>query len=271
MYTKVEIIGQFMGFNVANRTMPKDNSGTPGRKGSRGHVIAVVDILGSRIAAGIYQEAETLPIEQELASSLEVGRNSLREAVKVLSGKGLLSTAPRSGTKVRPREDWNMLDPDVLNWHADPEIASESFMLDLIELRRIIEPKAAELAAERGTKEDVAEILAAYEIMADAGTDRQQRLAADIEFHTAVLKASHNDVLTHFKHAIATYLKAHFIRGQKLEEVIDLEDIERHQKIAWAIASGNGKTAYELTVEMLNLNREHFSSSEHLTSGVPIA
>jgi GntR family galactonate operon transcriptional repressor len=245
---------------VANRTMPKNNKNTPGSSGARGHVTAVVDILGARISAGLYKEGEALPIEQELADSLKVGRNSLREAVKVLSGKGLLSTAPRSGTKVRPREEWNMLDPDVLNWHADPEIATDSFMLDLIELRRIIEPKAAELAALRGTKEDVAAILAAYEAMAGSGDDTQQRLTADIEFHTAVLKASHNDVLTHFKHAISTYLKAHFNLGQGVDEAIDKEDIERHHKIAWAIASGKAKSAYSLTVEMLNLNRSHFPS-----------
>ncbi len=243
---------------MANRAMRQATTGTPGRKGTRGHVTAVVDILGHRISAGTYKEGETLPIEQELASSLEVGRNSLREAVKVLSGKGLLSTVPRSGTKVRPREEWNMLDPDVLKWHADPEIASNSFMLDLIELRRIIEPKAAELAAVRGTKQDVAEIFTACEAMADPEASPQQRLNADIDFHTAVLKASHNDVLTHFKHAIATYLKAHFTRGQALEEVIDKEDIERHHKIAWAIASGKAKSAYTLTVEILNLNRSHF-------------
>ena len=245
---------------MANRTMPAGKKGSPGRRGARGHVTAVVDILGSRIAAGTYSEGETLPIEQELADSLEVGRNSLREAVKVLSGKGLLSTAPRSGTKVRLREEWNLLDPDVLKWHADPEIASNDFMLDLIELRRIIEPKAAELAAVRATKEDVALILAAYEAMAEAGDDRRKRLQADIDFHTAVLKASHNEVLANFKHAIATYLKAHFDLGGELEEEVDIEDIERHQKIAWAIASGKAKSAYSLTVEMLHINRSHFSS-----------
>jgi DNA-binding FadR family transcriptional regulator len=240
--------------------MSGKKAGTPGRKGSRGHVTAVVDTLGYRISAGIHKVGETLPVEQELADSLEVGRNSLREAVKVLTGKGLLSTAPRSGTKVRPRSEWNMLDSDVLKWHADPEIASNSFMLDLIELRRIIEPHAAELAAVRATKEDVAEIFAAYEVMADQDASPQLHLAADIEFHTAVLKASHNEVLAHFSHAIATYLKAHFIRGQELEEDINLEDVERHQKIAWAIASGKAKSAYSLTVEMLDPNREHFPS-----------
>lgn len=243
---------------MANRPSPKQSPGSSKQKGSRGHVSAVVDKIGYQISAGILQEGETLPVEQELASSLEVGRNSLREAVKVLSGKGLLSTAPRSGTKVRPREDWNMLDPDVLKWHADPEIASDSFMLDLIELRRIIEPKAAELAAARSTKEDIANMLAACSSMVNAGTDRNQRLSADIAFHTSILKASHNEVLANFKHVISTYLKAHFIRGGQLEEAVDLEDVERHQKIALAIATGKAKSAYALTVEMLNLNREHF-------------
>jgi DNA-binding FadR family transcriptional regulator len=224
----------------------------------RGQVNAVVNTLGRRVAAGTYEQASTLPIEQELAASLGVGRNALREAIKVLSGKGLISTAPRSGTKVRSRDEWNMLDPDVLAWHADPEIATQEFMLDLIELRRIIEPKAAELAAKRATREDVSRILAAYEAMANCGSDQQQRLEADIEFHTAVLKSSHNQVLNHFKYAIATYLRAHAKHGEKQPKAINQEDLERHYQIAWAIASGKAKSAYNLTVEMLDLNRLHF-------------
>ena len=228
------------------------------KKTTRGQVPAVVDILGLRIAANQYKENEVLPIEQELADSLNVGRNALREAVKVLSGKGLISTAPRSGTKVRPRGEWNMLDPDVLKWHSDPDIATERFMLDLIELRRIIEPKASELAAVRATKEDVANILSAYESMADSGDDRALRLAADIDFHSAILEATHNEVLNHFKYAIATYLKAHDRRGQSVSPAVDREDLERHHQIAWAIATGKAKTAYSVTVEILNLNRSHF-------------
>ena len=223
---------------------------------------AVVDILGFRMAAGEYQEGEVLPVEQDLADSLEVGRNALREAVKVLSGKGLISTAPRSGTKVRPRGEWNMLDPDVLRWHADPDIATEKFMLDLIEMRGIIEPKAAELAAVRATKEDVATILSAYDTMAGSGEDRQARLDADILFHSAILKASHNEVLNHFKYAIAAYLKAHFRRGGAVSDEIDQKDLERHRQIAWAIAARKVKSAYSLTVEMLDSNHSHFSRDE---------
>ena len=228
------------------------------KKSSRGQVNAVVDILGYRIAANHYQQGETLPIEQELADSLEVGRNALREAVKVLSGKGLIATAPRSGTRVRPRDDWNMLDPDVLKWHSDPDIATDKFMLDLIEMRRIIEPKAAELAAVRATREDISSILSAYENMAQGSANPDSRLEADILFHSAILKASHNEVLTHFRYAIAAYLRAHANLGQAVSEAESARDLELHHKIAWAVASGKAKSAYSLTVEMLTLNRSHF-------------
>tara|TARA_R110001599_G_scaffold353231_1_gene591044 strand:+ start:128994 stop:129701 length:708 start_codon:yes stop_codon:yes gene_type:complete len=233
-----------------------------GKKSTRGHVTAVVDILGHRIASNHYAEGEVLPIEQELADSLEVGRNALREAVKVLSGKGLISTAPRSGTRVRPRNDWNLLDPDVLRWHADPDVATEQFMLDLVEMRRIIEPKAAELAATRATREEIAAILSAYQAMAVEGISQEQRIEKDIEFHAAILKASHNNMLNHFRFAIATYLKAHAALGRKVSRADDREDLERHQLIAMAIATGKAKSAYSLTVEMLRVNRTHFKEGE---------
>lgn len=232
------------------------------KKSTRGHVTAVVDILGYRIAAGQYAEGETLPIEQELADSLQVGRNALREAVKVLSGKGLIRTAPRSGTRVRPREDWNMLDPDVLKWHADPDIASAQFMLDLVEMRDIVEPRAAELAATRATREDVAHILSAYEAMADPRADEQQRITADINFHSAILKASHNQVLTHFRHAVAAYLIAHSRLGRQVSSSAANDDLERHHQIALAIATGKAGNARQLTVEMLQRNRSHFSREQ---------
>ncbi|MFV0277785.1 MAG: FadR/GntR family transcriptional regulator [Parahaliea sp.] len=228
------------------------------KRTSRGHVTATVDILGSRIVSGSYEEGDTLPIEQTLADSLDVGRNALREAVKVLSGKGLLVTAQRSGTKVRPRDEWNMLDPDVLRWHADPESASEQFMLELIELRYLIEPKAAELAAERASKENISAILRAYEQMASYRQDQQERLEADIAFHSAILKASHNSMISHFKHAISTYLKAHVNLGRMASEAADAAELEQHRKIAWAIATGKPQEAFAVSVALLDRNRSHY-------------
>ena len=217
---------------------------------------SVVGILGQRIAAGQYIEGETLPVEQQLADSLSVGRNALREAVKVLSGKGLISTAPRSGTKIRPRDEWNMLDPDVLSWHANPETATPEFLLALLEIRRIIEPKAAELAAVRASREDVAAILAAYDDMQHYQEDSVQRVEADIQLHTAILAASHNAFISHFKHAVGTYLKAHFKIGWDEADKDKLQaDLELHHDIAWAIARGKAKSAYSKTVRMLNHGR----------------
>lgn len=221
---------------------------------SRGQVAAVVSILGKKIVGNQFAVGSTLPVEQELADQLGVGRNALREAVKVLSGKGLISTAPRSGTKIRPREDWNILDPDVLEWHADPETASVQFMLDITEMRHIIEPTAARLAAERASRADVAKILALYERMEACAGDSQQRMDADIEFHSAILEATNNVVLTNFKHAINTYLRAHFYIVKEDAQLAQ-DDLDRHRNLAWAIASGDGEKAQRLTNEMLDINK----------------
>lgn len=221
----------------------------------RGQVKSVVDIVGQRIASGEYSEGETLPVEQQLADSLSVGRNALREAIKVLSGKGLISTAPRSGTKIRPRDEWNMLDPDVLSWHADPETATPEFLLALLEIRRIIEPKAAELAAVRATREDVTAILAAYDDMQRYHEDSDHRVEADIRLHSTILAASHNPFIAHFKHAVATYLKAHFKIGGDADEEKIQQDLQLHHDVAWSIATGKAKSAYTNTVKMLNSAR----------------
>jgi GntR family galactonate operon transcriptional repressor len=232
------------------------------KTGGRGQVKSVVDILGKRIAAGEYDQGETLPVEQDLADSLGVGRNALREAVKVLSGKGLISTAPRSGTKIRPKDEWNMLDQDVLSWHADPETATSEFLLALLEIRRIIEPKAAELAASRATREDVAAILAAYDEMQRHQDDPEQRVIADIALHTAILAASHNAFISHFRYAISTYLMAHAKIGGNSDEQKLHDDLELHHDIAWAIARGQVKAAYSTTVRMLAHGRMRVEAAE---------
>ena len=235
------------------------------RTSSRGQVALVVDTLGKQIVSSRVQPEHTFPVEQELADSLQVGRNALREAIKILSAKGLISTAPRSGTKVRPVEDWNMLDPDVLAWHADPDIATPQFMLDLTEVRRVIEPEASRIAAQRATRADVAEILSAYEAMENA-RDQEQMLEADIRFHTAILRATQNVVLANFRHCIVTFLGAHAKYVVKDSE-IDRENLRMHRDIAWAIAAGNDEDAHARTAELLRVNRKKIEN--HLTASEP--
>ncbi|MEM9530964.1 MAG: FadR/GntR family transcriptional regulator [Pseudomonadota bacterium] len=226
----------------------------PLKRSTRGQTALVVKTLGKRIAAGEIKPGETLPVEQELARSLNVGRNSLREAIKILSAKGMISSAPRSGTKVRSPEDWNMLDPDLLEWHADPNIASPQFMLSLTEMRRMLEPEASRLAARRATREDVAKILAAYERM-EQFKEGEVDVQADIDFHTSILTATHNPFLANFRHCVVTFLNAHF-RYASTDVMATASNLALHRKIAWAIAAGKEDEAFDATAELLEINRE---------------
>lgn len=223
---------------------------------TRGQVPFVVNSLGKQIISGAYNSGDTLPIEPELAAILGVGRNALREAVKVLAGKGLISTAPRSGTKVRPREDWNILDPDVLSWYSACEINSPQFILDLTEMRRIIEPEAAELAAMRAERSNIAQIMSAYEAMEKSikDDDAEAYMIADIDFHDAILMATHNAVLANLRNAITAFLKVNFTVTAKAPTAA-ADNLERHRKIAWAIAAGDCKKARSITLELLDQNR----------------
>ncbi len=111
----------------------------------------VAQKLAVAIITGAVKAGEVLPDEDDLRSDISVSRTAYREAVKVLTAKGLVEARPKSGTRAAPRESWNLLDPDVLAWHfeADP---NEKFIRDLFELRRFAEPAAARLAAQRRTR-----------------------------------------------------------------------------------------------------------------------
>jgi DNA-binding FadR family transcriptional regulator len=108
----------------------------------------VLDRLAMKIVGGAYGMGEALPIEAELCRTLGVGRSTLREAVRVLTSKGLLEVRPRNGTRVRPQSSWRRLDRDVVRWTfaAGPD---DGLLSDLLEARLIIEPEAAALSASR--------------------------------------------------------------------------------------------------------------------------
>ncbi|GLS21077.1 GntR family transcriptional regulator [Labrys miyagiensis] len=179
---------------------------------------SVVRTLGGWVLGGRYRPGDTLPREDELATSFGISRTSVREAIKVLSAKGLLETRPRIGVKVRQREEWRMLDPAVLSWHPDLSHDRE-LVASLMEARRIIEPAAAELAARRGSAADLAEIEAAYLGMESSiPHDLDACCEADLAFHRGVIAASHNIVLRSLVGTIETALKATFMLTTSLME-----------------------------------------------------
>jgi DNA-binding FadR family transcriptional regulator len=153
----------------------------------------VVNELGRRVVGGHYPADKVLPNEELLCQELAVSRTALREAVKVLAGKGLLEARPRIGTRVRTKDQWNLLDPDILAWRCATGVDAD-FLRHLTELREIIEPSAAALAATSRSPEQLQAIEAALRSM-ETATSISQWVQADLAFHTAVLKATNNPLL----------------------------------------------------------------------------
>jgi GntR family transcriptional regulator, galactonate operon transcriptional repressor len=159
-----------------------------------------VEILASRILSNEYPEGATLDLTQ-LREELDVSLTALREALKVLSAKGMIDARQKRGTFVQPRASWNMLDADVMRWHTaastDPGLFDQ-----LTEVRAVVEPAAARMAAERATSSDLSSLTDALDAMA-AASDVDAAVAADIAFHRVLLMATHNDFLSQIAQIIA--------------------------------------------------------------------
>jgi len=154
------------------------------------------------------QKAEwTLPNEAELCRKYDVSRTALREAVKMLSAKGLVDVGPRTGMRLRPRSKWNLLDPDVLAWQCEAGV-DDAFVTNLCDFRLILEPAAAELAADRATSKEVAMIQHWFNEMETSVSSADAFIAADMGFHKSIFNASHNEFLEGAAAAIGAALQA---------------------------------------------------------------
>lgn len=245
-----------------NRPKPHPATKSPRRSGLLEHAASE---LGRQITSGDYPPDATLPVEAELAEQLGVGRNVVREAVKVLAGKGLLRTGPRVGTRVRPRADWNLLDPDVIAWSALSRQAFEPLLRELTEVRRLFEPAAAELAASRATRRESADLLAAIEAMEDAVEDPEASLAADLEFHRTLLAAAHNSVLASFQNVISALLRSDFEIAMRRPGAF-ADSIARHREIAEAVADRSSSRARKAAERLID---ENWQDVENVLSKKP--
>ena len=196
----------------------------------------IVHGIGRRIVIGQIRPGEQLPMARVHAS-----RGVVREAVKVLAAKGLVVSRPRTGTRVRPREQWNLMDPDVLAWRHEG-LPTSAFMGKLTEVRLIIEPGAAELAARRATKAQLASLGMALRDMREAlarrPPDHRAYNEADIRFHRAIVQGCDNDVLEQVGAFVNTTLLVAFgaairvpglARGSLARHQVILDAISRHQ------------------------------------------
>jgi DNA-binding FadR family transcriptional regulator len=170
----------------------------------------VLERLARDIVRGRYGEGATLPTEADLAQEFAVGRSTVREAVRVLVSKGMIEVRPRNGTRVRLRSDWRQLDPDLVRW-TFAEGPDPGLLHDLIEVRRIVEPEAAALAARRAGAADLLAIEQAFRAMEAAHPgDLGACVAADVAYHAALLRATGNSVLREFETMIEAALSAAF-------------------------------------------------------------
>jgi len=151
--------------------------------------------LGMQIVAGEIAAGTVLPTENELSMRYHVSRTALREAMKVLTAKGLMESRPRVGTRVRPRADWHLIDPDVIAWHCGAA-SNGDVLCDLFEIQLIVEPNAAALAAERRTDGDIRIIGDALDEMVRAVATGGDITGPNQRFHTAIMAAANNPFLS---------------------------------------------------------------------------
>ena len=195
----------------------------------------IVHAIGRQILSGKIRPGELLSIPAELPAS----RTVLREAIKVLAAKGLVQSRPKTGTRVRPRQAWNLLDPDVLAWQQHGA-TPEPFLRKLTEVRLIVEPAAAELAAQRASAAAVQTMAEAYRSMAAALAGRirdyQAFDQADMLFHQAILRACGNDLLEQVTQVVYSALLVSFQATSRLPGRAKAS-LPKHRAILDAIAA----------------------------------
>lgn len=219
------------------------------RRGLHGQT---VDTLARRILGGELAEGNILDIPA-LEAELDVSRPALREALKVLAAKGLVDARQKRGTFVRPRADWNLLDGDVLRWQFAGR-TDESFLDHLDEVRSIVEPAAARLAALRRTDADVAALAGVLAEMRAADGDPAAAVRADLIFHRLLLAATHNELLERMEAVIETGLAAR----DRLVHDLDRRDdpVPSHRAVFDAVVAGDDAAAEQAMLHLLAKARE---------------
>ncbi|UDF03060.1 FadR/GntR family transcriptional regulator [Asticcacaulis sp. AND118] len=202
---------------------------------------SIVQSLGVAIVTGQY-DGKVFPTEKALSAQFSAARTIVREAVKMLSAKGLITSRPRQGIRIATEDDWNLFDPDVLNWLLERRLSPE-LLLDFMEMRLAVEPAAAALAASQANAAQMETIRQAIARMYAAERGEDNGLAADIAFHVAVLDASGNRFLRQMRVMIATALAISIrytnrIKGRQASAA-------DHARVADAIADGDAARARE--------------------------
>lgn len=234
-----------------------DDTGAPGggvlfanKPGRRLHG-SVAQQLAVQILAGALPVGHLFPNEVEHAEQLGISRSALREAFRVLGAKGLVNSRPKAGTRVSERRCWSFLDIDVLAWQFEAE-PSPTFLGSLFELRRVVEPAAAALAAQRRSAAQIADMANALEVMDRHGLATETGRAADQRFHSILIEATGNEPLMALSSSIMAAIAWTTIYKQR-KSASPRDPMPEHRKLHDAIASGNPAKASRAMSDLLKL------------------
>ena len=209
-----------------------------------------VDFLGEAIVSGRYAVGATVPPEPLLGEELGVSRTVVREAIKALAAKGLITTGPKVGTRVQPQDAWNWFDPDVITWQARVGLTPE-FLRDLQDLRRVVEPAAVRLAAERATASDIAELELAFAGMKDAIENGGDYVTYDLRFHHGLLRAARNRMLTQMSKALNALLRTSFELSTSLKDG-PAKSLPLHRAVLDAVAAHQPEQAERAVIVLID-------------------
>ncbi len=199
--------------------------------------------LGMAIVKGDYLVGEGLPSEADICEMYDVSRSATREAVKMLSAKGLISSRPKQGIRVLPEHNWNMFDTDVLSWilNSKPSI---QILKEFTQVRLAIEPQAAALAAQNASENELAEIGNALQRVKDAEDGLDDPLDADIAFHTSIFKATGNRFFYQLTDFISTALRVSIRYTNRLRDS-NTSTVKHYESIFQSIKDGQLDNVYK--------------------------
>ena len=214
----------------------------------------IVEALGTRIVIGEFAEGSTLPTEDGLAAQLGVSRNAVREAMKVLASKGLLEIKPKTGTRVLPTAEWNLLDRDVLAWHAHSELKlTRAF--ELVEFRLVVEPRASFLAARRSTPAEI-DVIEEGCALLESCIGRPDLVAVrDIAFHRSIHQASHNALLNHLGSLTASLMQIQVVMTTQEPGSFE-HGLPLHRQLTEAIKARDANLAELLSRQLVQMPYE---------------
>jgi len=218
----------------------------------------LVSALGRDIAGGVWKPDQTLPTEPEIAHRFGAGRNAVREAVKILAAKGFVRTERRAGTIVRPEFCWNLFDPEVLSWMLSALANRDNMLDELSELRSIIEPTVAALAATHASAMETLRICEAYDQMEKLFDEMQRGIDALITFHELLFEATHNRLLVALVPGFSLLLRTNFEISVRAGKQVSW-NLKEHRQIAEAVSRRNPEAARRATRKLLAKNAGELS------------